>query len=174
MTNKPQIDEPTCAVKTLADASNALERAEFIDAVPELQAPNGYIYFVGDSTGYMSGDDFRACIHPAVSDYMAAMRAAPRTRPNLTSNLRRQRRQLQERYDGSKANYIRCQRGRVNDAFQGGLRRLIDAYMWNEFALQDLRAVELEIAKENRAKRKAKWKEQQKRRQQLRSMGLMS
>jgi hypothetical protein len=41
-------------------------------------------------------------------------------------------------------------------------------------ALENWHAIRVQIAKENRAKRKAKWTKQQKRRQQLRSMGLMS
>jgi hypothetical protein len=161
MTNKPQIDELSCAVKTLADAANALERAEFIDATPELQPPNLGWYFVKDTDCESVDSDpvYEVRIHPTVSAYRAALRALPHIGPDLTKNLHKQRRELQLLFNSCKAEWRARHDGRVNNTFQGGLRRWIDTDFRYDLALADLRAIEVEIAKVNRAKRKAKWKE---------------
>lgn len=124
-----------------------LEHAEFIDAAPELQPPHfGWLPPSGP-------------FHPLVSDYRAALRALPRTGPDLTKHLHKQRSELQHLYDHCKAERAARHAGRVNDMFQGGLRRLIDADVRCDFALEDLRAVEAAIAKQNKARRKVKWLE---------------
>ena len=144
MTNERQINDADSAVNRL---SNELEHAEFIDADPVLQPSRQH-------TGEWHH-------HPAVSAYRAALKAARRY-PDLTKNLHRQRRELATRYEHCKAHSQSLDARRVNDLYQPGLRRLVDADLARDFALEDLRAIEAQIAKNNRAKRKVKWKERMK------------
>jgi hypothetical protein len=176
MTNKPQIDEPACAVKTLADASNALERAEFIDCDPALQPdPRSHPFMAW----------IRIKKHPDAKAYREAVIAqhypndedVPAARHSavvLSKHPHKQRRELRKLLNSLKAAFDARLDARVNDTFQGGIRRLIDADLRRDFVRADLHTVERAIRAKHEARRDAKLKEQQKRRQQLRSMGLMS
>jgi hypothetical protein len=140
MSKDHQIEISAVDVNALA---NAVERAEFIDMVPELQPENHARHLW--------------CCHPAVSAYWSTLRRQRHPLPALSKHPHTQRRELQRLTNACKAEYDARTTGRVNDAFQGGIRRVVDAHARYYLALEDLRAVEAAIGKKNRARRKAKW-----------------
>jgi hypothetical protein len=113
-----QIENNDSAVKRLANASNALERGEFIDCDPALQAPADIPFD-----------------HPLVREFTDAWKAVHRSPErdvadkNLLSALEAVQHELPL---ALQAHRVLAER-RKTDAFQGGVRRLLDAFLrWSE------------------------------------------
>jgi hypothetical protein len=120
-----QITRDVSEVNSLA---LALERAEFGGIVPELQVPNGYVYY---------DDNGAAQIHPLASAYYAAIFAWADRPAKASKTLA----DSQRSYLIAKTELERKERARAQGG-GGGLRRLIDSMIWADLALRDLRAVE--------------------------------
>lgn len=114
--NAPQIDNADSDVNRLA---NALERAEFVDGDPELQAPADIPFQ-----------------HPLVREFCDAWKAA-RRRPEIADkDLLPALKAVQQNMPGYLARWRVLAERRKTDAFQGGLRRLLEAFMpWSEAQL---------------------------------------
>jgi hypothetical protein len=121
----------------LCEAGNALERADFIEAAPELR-----------------GTDFLNMQHPALDAYVAVQRRITNCHRPPTLDAKHPRKHVADArraLESAKRYYAE----RLQNREQGGLRRLVNAFYLMDRARSDVLALEYQAKCLSRANREA-------------------